>query len=239
MARFGLVARGLVYALVAWVVVELALGRASSSANTQGALGLLARHALGRAVVAAVGVGFAGLAVWQATVALRRSPGPARRLAAAGKCVVYAMLCALSVSIALHHSKGGDEPFTGPLLRHPLGRACVGLVGFAIEVGAVVVLVKGLRKRYDVDVTPPREGRGAFDAVGVVAMSGRALVFGLIGGWLIDAAVTANPGKAQGLDSVLRSLVRSPDGPWLLAVVAAGLAAFACFSALEARYARV
>jgi len=61
-------------------------------------------------------------------------------------------------------------------------------------------------------------------------------VFGVIGVFLVVAAVTFDPAKAQGLDGALRKLATTPLGPWLLVAVALGLVTFGVYSWCEARW---
>jgi len=61
----------------------------------------------------------------------------------------------------------------------------------------------------------------------------------LIGGFVIQAAVTFDPKKAVGVDGALKRLAGEPYGPWLLAVVAVGLLSFGLFSFVEARWRKV
>ncbi|CAM5599943.1 hypothetical protein SGLAM104S_07942 [Streptomyces glaucescens] len=56
---------------------------------------------------------------------------------------------------------------------------------------------------------------------------------------MVIAAVDYDPGKAKGLDGTLRALAGTPAAPWLLALVALGLAVFGLFSIALARYRRV
>ena len=65
------------------------------------------------------------------------------------------------------------------------------------------------------------------------------IVFGLIGVFLIAAAVDYNPHKAVGLDGALAKLSHQAYGSVLLGVVAAGLLAFAVYSLSDARYRRI
>jgi hypothetical protein len=235
LARAGLVSRGVVYLLLAWLSVEVALGRTSRPVNTKGALSAVAAHPLGWVIVAAIGLGMLGLAVWQATIALRRDPGLVRRVVAAGKAFAYTGLSAVAASVIAGHGHGGSDQISGPAMAHPWGRVLVGGIGAAVAGGAVVLAVKGFQRRYDVDITARHV---AIVVVGVASMVGRAVVFLLIGALLVDAAITDQPAKTHGLDAALRTLARRPDGFWLLVGVAACLAAFGCFSAMEARLAR-
>ena len=53
------------------------------------------------------------------------------------------------------------------------------------------------------------------------------------------AAWQADPDKAQGLDGALKTLKDAPFGPFLLTLVAAGIAAYGVYSFARSRYARV
>jgi hypothetical protein len=64
-------------------------------------------------------------------------------------------------------------------------------------------------------------------------------VFGLIGVFLISAAVNYNPSKAVGIDGALAKLASHSYGSYLLGIVAAGLVAFAVYSLSDARYRRI
>jgi hypothetical protein len=48
-----------------------------------------------------------------------------------------------------------------------------------------------------------------------------------------------NPSEAQGLDGALATLASQPFGPYLLGLVAIGLAAYGIFALVEARYRRM
>jgi hypothetical protein len=72
--------------------------------------------------------------------------------------------------------------------------------------------------------------------VGIVA---RAVVFCIIGIFLIVAAVRHNAHEAKGLGGALQTLAQQPYGQFLLAVVALGLVAFGIYSFGVARYRRL
>ncbi len=75
--------------------------------------------------------------------------------------------------------------------------------------------------------------------IGTVGHVARAIVFGLVGVFLVKAAADYSAKEAIGLDGALAKLYNQPYGPWLLGAVAAGLVAFAIFSLSEARYRRI
>jgi hypothetical protein len=247
-ARAGLTGRGVVYALLVWVTLDVALGRATHPADQRGALRAVADHRLGWIVVAAIAAGVTGLAVWQASIAGRRDPGPAKRAVAAAKTVAYAALAAEAISLVAggHRTTASRREqrateVSAHLMQHLAGRLAVGAAGAAIVVVAIVLVLKGTRRQYDIDVAERRLSPGtrrAVEVLGVVGMVARGAIVGLVGAFFIDAAATFDPGRAKGLDGALRSLAGDPGGPWLLGAMAAGLAAFAVFSGVEAMLAR-
>jgi hypothetical protein len=74
--------------------------------------------------------------------------------------------------------------------------------------------------------------------LGAAGQAARGVVFGMIGVFLVQAAVSYDPHKARGLDDSLRVLAHGTWGRAALVAVAAGLAAFGAYSLLEARYRR-
>ena len=79
----------------------------------------------------------------------------------------------------------------------------------------------------------------AFTVLGVVGHLSRTVVFGLIGYFLIKAAIDYKPKESVGLDGALSALAQASYGPVLLGIVAAGLIAFGAYSIADARYRRV
>ena len=79
----------------------------------------------------------------------------------------------------------------------------------------------------------------AFTAFGVFGHLARMVIFGLMGYFLIKAALDYNPDEAVGLDGALAKLANSAGGPIVLGAVAVGLLGFGLYSFMDARYRRV
>ena len=75
--------------------------------------------------------------------------------------------------------------------------------------------------------------------IGRFGYAARGVVFVLGGLFLVEAARTADPQHAKGLDGALQTLAQQPHGPWLLGIVALGLVAFGIYSILCARWIQV
>ena len=86
------------------------------------------------------------------------------------------------------------------------------------------------------DATGHDQGVAAGRVVGHLS---RTVVFGLIGYFLINAAVDYKPKESVGLDGALSALAQASYGPVLLGIVAAGPIAFGNIRWPTARYRRV
>ena len=74
---------------------------------------------------------------------------------------------------------------------------------------------------------------------GVVGYGARAVVFALIGIFVVRAAWEYDPNEAVGLDGALQKLAHETFGPLLLGIVAAGLVAYGLFYLVKAAYREV
>ena len=72
--------------------------------------------------------------------------------------------------------------------------------------------------------------------IAAVGFTARAVVFALIGAFVIKAAWTYDPKEATGVDGALKRLARASHGPRLLTLVAAGLLAYGVWCEVVAVY---
>jgi hypothetical protein len=124
-------------------------------------------------------------------------------------------------------------------MAQPLGRSLVIALGVAIAAAGAVVAVKGLTGSFERRLELDHETRRWLLPIGRYGHLTRAVVFVVIGGFLITAAVHYDPREALGLGGSLRVLQRQPYGWVLLALTAAGLLAFGAYQFVEAVYRRV
>jgi hypothetical protein len=111
------------------------------------------------------------------------------------------------------------------------------LIGVALYQG-----YRGITKKFLDDAKVEEMGpevKTWIGRIGTVGHLARMTVFGLIGIFLIKAAVDYNPRAAVGLDGALAKSVHLSYGPALLGIVAVGLIAFALYSLSDARYRRI
>lgn len=248
-ARFGMAARAVVYLLIGWLALDIALGHPKQQANQRGALADVADHSFGIVLLWILSVGFAAYALWKLTeaatgpVAEKTGAGPRLRAFASG--VAYLALCATTFSFIAGRSTQGQAQqqatLTGRLMRHSDGRWLVGLIGVVVAIIGLAMAYEGVRRTFAKKLRlGDMRGRTRTVVVGlgVAGTVARGLVFALVGALVVDAAVTFDPAKSTGLDGALRTLANRAYGPELLGVTAAGLLAFGLYGFAEARWAR-
>ncbi|MDO8188607.1 DUF1206 domain-containing protein [Conexibacter sp. JD483] len=249
LARFGLVARGVVYAIIGLLALLVALDAGGRATDQRGALATIAHRPFGTALLVVTAIGLAGYALWRLSRALlghgpEQQDSAADRVAALASGIAYSILCVTAVGIVAGGggSGGGPKSTTGGVLGWSGGTWLVGAAGVVLIGVAGYQAYKGLGRRFLDDAKTGEMSahvERAYTALGVFGHVARAVVFALIGYGLIHAAVSYDPNKAIGLDGALRQLGRAAYGPWLLGLVAVGLIGFAAYSIADARYRKV
>ena len=249
-ARIGFVARGVVYGLIGALAVALASGAGGKATNQQGALETVAHQPLGHALVVTIAVGLGGYALWR-VVRASLGHGPedggdsiVDRIGGFGSGIVYALLSVIAVEIAVGHAHGSGavSPRTAGVLGWPLGREIVTGAGVVLIVVGLYQGWRGISRDFLDDAMVGKMSprlRRFLVAIGVVGHVSRMVVFGLVGIFLVKAAVEYDPRTAVGIGGALSRLLHQPAGNALLAVVAAGLVAFGLYSMTDARYHRL
>jgi hypothetical protein len=254
LVRAGFGARALTYGLIGGVALALALGagRAPEAPNQQGALALLARAPLGRIVVFAIAVGLLSYAIWKLGQGLfGRGPEgggglrPFDRLANASGGLAYLVFFAVAVRVLVgSNSSGSNDPrdTAAGVLGWPGGPALVAFAGIALLLVSLYQMRDGLRLRFVRHNKTEGMGvdeREVFLLLGRIGLVARALVFALIGYFLLRTAIDYDPANAVGVDGALDRVYTEPYGRWLMGVVAVGLLIFAAFSVFEGRHRRL
>ncbi len=249
LARAGLTARGVIYILVGWVALLVALGHSSSEADQQGALHMLAGKSYGLVSLWLLAIGFAAYALWrlgEAAFGVTGEPsGAGPRLKSLGRAVIYAGLSYLTFTVIMGTDRSQSrrqQDITATAMQHPAGRVLVGVVGLVIVAIGVVLIVEGARKKFMRLLNTARMSARTRRAVKLLGMTGtiaRGLVFALAGVLVIDAAVTHKASESGGIDKALLTLRDQPFGEVLMIAAALGLLVFGAYGLCEARWRKV
>jgi Domain of Unknown Function (DUF1206) len=249
LARAGLTARGVIYLLIGWVALLVALGHSSREADQQGALQLLAGKSYGLVSLYLLGIGFAAYALWrlsETAFGVTGEPnGAGPRLISLSRAVVYAGFAYLTFTVIAGTQRSQSrqqQDITATAMRHADGRWLVGVAGLIVIIIGLVLVSQGARRKFmkylRTSQMSPRTRR-VVELLGVIGTIARGLIFALAGALVIDAAITHKASESGGIDKALLTLRNQPFGEFLTMLAALGLAVFGVYGLCEARWRRV
>ena len=249
LARLGLVCRGLIWLIIGALAVQVALG-ANDRVDKNGALHAIAEKPLGEVLLVVLVVGFFGYAAWrllEGVAGHRDQEAGRKRWSKRGSSLfrggIYLFLAGSTAKYLI--TGGGDDktqPVTARVMSHTGGRTLVFLVGAGIVIGGLAMVFRAFRQKFEDNLDMGRMPgglRSATSVIGTTGLASRGMVFVLIGGFLVKAAVEFDPQNAKGLDASVKTVASQPFGRVVLFAAAVGLLAFAVWSWIEARYRKI
>ncbi len=250
LSRAGFVARGLIYGIIGVLAFLVAVSDKGKLTDQEGAIRTLADKPFGTFLLVVLAIGLGGYAIWRLTRAAighgpEASDSTLDRLGGVGSGLVYAALCIATIKILTDSSStdsSNPDKTTAGVFDWPAGRWLIGIVGVVLIGVGVYQLVKGLRQKFLEELKTEQMQPAVktwITRIGTVGHVARAVVFALIGWFLLKAAYEFDANEAVGLDGALTKILKADYGPWLLGVVSAGLIAFGVYSVSEARYRKI
>ena len=255
LGRFGYAAKGLVYIIIGGLAALAALGNGGATTDRKGAIETIYTQPFGKILLAVVIFGLACYAIWSFIQAAADTEGKgstpkgmANRLFYAGVGISYITLAFAAFQLLVGAGNGGKnsdtnaQDWTAELLKQPFGVGLVILAGLVVLGLACYQFYRAYKANFQ-----KRLELGKMDArtkewtirFGRFGLAARGIVFGVIGIFLISAALQHNPSQAKGLGGALGELSQQPYGQVLLGIVAIGLVAYGIYTLAEARYHRM
>lgn len=239
--RAGYVARGVVYALLAYFAAKAALW-GGDIADPRDALQAVGARVAGSTLVLLVFVGLLCFALWRLVQVIadvdrhgRGMGGLAVRAALLVSAGLHVSLAATALRIFLHarsDSEATAQEWAARALQHSYGEAMLLIASALVLISAVAHGYKAVRQTYWKYLRRPRWGV-MLSVIASLGLTARGLIFGAMGWFLIQAALNDNPRHAKGLGDALRWFGSFPHHESMLIAVATGLGAFALYSILE------
>lgn len=256
LARFGYAAKGFVYIIIGGLAALSAFTTGGRTTDSRGAMEEILSQSYGKLLLGAVAVGLAGYALWRIVQALKDTEnkgsgakGIAVRIGYTVSGIIHAGL-ALSAAQMIFGSgeKGrstGDassKEWTAKLMEQPFGQWLVAAAGLGFVIFAVAQIYKAYSTKFREKLkTGEMSQRTENFAVrtGQIGLTARGTVFGIIGVFLVLAAMHSNASEARGLSGALQALEQQSYGQWLLGIVALGLVAYGFYMLVQARFRRI
>lgn len=234
LTRIGFAARGLLYIVIASLLIRM--GRTE---DPSGALDYVARDG-GSLLLLAMTGGFIAYGVWRLSDALfnvegheQGKTGMRERLGAGGSGVVHLLLAwqAIRLMRGGPSDDGGSQESAQTALSLPGGQLLLLLAGLVLIGVGVFQIIKAFKGGYLKHLEARIASQPWAKWMGRAGYSARGLVFLISGFFVLKAGLADKASEAGGIEEALSWL----DRPWD-SIVAAGLLAFGLYSLVEARF---
>lgn len=251
LARAGYAAKGIVYVVIGALAARAAAGSGGSTTDQRGAIRTLGDGPFGKVSLAVIGVGLLGYALWRliaaATDAEADGTNPTsigKRLAQAGRGMAYGALglFALRALAGRDDGSGGagqTRHWTARLLDLPFGRALVVALGLGVIGYAAYQVFRASGDKVKKHLDLAEAGPGQADWIvklGRFGIAARAVVFAVLGGFLVKAGLQHDASEAGGIAQSLDTVAGAPFGRVALGIVALGFVAYGVYQLATARY---
>ena len=248
LARLGFISVGTVYIIVGILAAMAGLGRGGSTGGQKTALRVILEQPFGVVALASEDPRrFYPEMLWRLLSAVTDSEhrgsnakGLALRFASAFRGLIYGGFAVTVIQMIRHHGASGGNSdtkarhWTAVLMDKPFGRWAVAATGLGVVIYGAYQLYAAwdakLSKRIHLGEMKDSVRRKVV-AVSRFGIGARGIVFFVIGGSLVLAALRHNPNAARGTSGALQQL---PDP--LLVAVGVGLAAYGIYAWVNARY---
>ncbi len=242
MVRLGFAARGLIYLVIGFLAIGVANGGNSNQANQKGAISAINAQPFGHYLLIIVMVGLIGYAIWGLMKAFfdplhvgSDAKGILQRIGFFISALTYGYLFFLVYGYVKGSggSSGQSQQSVSGIMVHPWGRILILAVGLILAIVGLIQIFMGFSRRFDKQFRPYALDRFQLlwvKRLGRFGTIARGVIYGIIGVLMVQAAVQANPSKAQGFNSAIQALAQQHNGQILLIIVALGLIAFGLYS---------
>ena len=161
LARLGYTVKGIVYVVIGWLAVMVAIGHGGKATDQSGAIQTINSLPLGKFLLVVVAIGLLGFALWSFIQALfdtegkgRDAKGIASRIGYAVVGASYALLGYATFQIVVGTGGGASnstsrtQDWTALLLKQRPGTALVIIVGIGVLGVAVYLFVKAYSAKF-------------------------------------------------------------------------------------------
>ena len=251
-ARLGYASKAVVYGIVGILAILTAARRSGVITDTSGALRVVLRLPFGQMLLVVLAIGLCGYAAWRLLDAIADPDragtdlgGLVTRIGNVLRGGIYGALGldAIRLIVGRRGSNGNEaELWTARLFELPLGALLVGIGGAIVAVYGISEVIQGVRGTHDakLDWSPvPSRARPALQRICRFGVAVRGGLISTLGVFLVRAALTHDANQAAGSRESLLRLGGVFDGRWFLAVLAAGVLAYAIDQAVHARCRRI
>jgi hypothetical protein len=251
--RLGYVVRGVLYAVMGFLALRIALAQTGGKAtDLSGSLVWLIGNPLGKLVLIVAIVGLAAYSLWGFTRAIydplhrgRDPKGIAARIGFVTSGLSYAAIAFFALQILAGGggaTDDGTQKTVSSLLTKPAGgliTLLLGITSIGIGIGQFIEAYRATFKNDLKAAEMSQSERGIAIGLGRFGMAARGVTFLVIGWFLVQAGIHHDAGQVQGFGGAFLFLLSQPYGHWLLGIIALGFIALGLHSFACARWVRL
>ena len=247
-SRFGIISKGIVYCILGLLAFMAAIGSGQNKPSKEGAFHLILAQPFGKILLAIVAIGLLGYVVWRFIQAIKDTEhkgqdvkGMTKRIGFALSGLVYAAIACAAGNLALgngNNSEGGKKQLVQQLLNISYGEIILAIIGLIIIGQAVNQIYKAYTGKFKDKIHQENmksAERTVFEKVGIVGYLSRGVVLGIIGYFVLRAAIESNSSNVKDTDGAF-SFINSSFGPIVFGIVALGLIAYGIFMFFMSKY---
>ncbi len=230
------------------LIAALALGAAwgaGAAGDSRDALKEVNTKPFGNTMLAVIGVGLIAYALWRwySGIANPEDRNPWLRVGYVGTGLINFGIAVEALRLAFTRggaNSGNQAPhWTAEAMSKPYGVWLVAVVAGGIAIYGIVQIVRALRAKLDRQLRLGELNASTRTWVrrsARIGIGARGVVFGVVGLFLMKAALEHDPSEARDLGAVLREVHQQAFGKWLLGGIAAGLFLYGFYNFVRARY---
>lgn len=254
-ARFGYGSKMIVYGLLGVLAMLAAYGsRGTGDLSQSGVFQKILQQPFGKTLLGLLAAGLFCYAFWRLVQAFKNTENLGsdakdrlKRAFFVVTALIYASGGFAAASMVMgsggSSSSGGSgdktEDITARLMGYEGGLWLVGVLGALVLLFSFIQFRHAWKADFLDKFRLGEMSEKEVDAsrtAGIGGYAARGVVYLMVGVFFIQAAWTANPQEAGGMQEALTTLIQQPYGPWLLGLVGGGLLAYGVFCGFEAFY---
>jgi hypothetical protein len=241
LGRAGYFAKGIVYFIIGFLALKLAIGVGGEITGAKGAIREIGAQPYGRVLLGLMAIGLMGYLLWRVIQAVQDTEGNGNGVKGlvkrAGYLIsglVYATLGLFAGSLALGLSSSGSDSTTQQakesILQSSVGQIAIGIAGVVVFLVGINFIYKAYAAKF-MEKYPLGQMsefmRNAALHLGRTGLVTRGIAFAIIAWFLVRSAwAGTGDGEIEGVSDALAALVVQPYGKVLLGTAGFGLIAF-------------
>ena len=246
-ARVGFLARATVHFLMGTFALLLAFKKDGGVAtDSKGALRHMLQHSFGTVFLGVLAAGLFSYAIWRIYEAWHGTNAAVGTLKGLGTRAGYLLGAVTHASLGIYAlnllfyfaspSNHSEQKVAKEMLLLPFGQVVTALIGTGIVAFAISQFFVAYKEHFARIMTIPARHRTLILRIFKLGLVARGIVFAIIGGFFIQAALNSDSREAGGIVKAWGVLREQVYGNILLGIIAAGFIAFGIYGIAEALY---